>query len=346
MAKYGVTNVAGGGGIGSDELSVTKKYVQKGKTYVGSDTNDEIGVGELDLDVITATPPDMLAGKVGVDKEGKPITGTIPLRGTSVHGSGAGLNGSGLYYYIPKGYYDEPGQPNPWVYMTRPEVAAALGIEPWKMRGDVNICGVQGGIPIQGADAGGDHAWNTTWANRGDGNIFMGVRNGHYLNGVNWIRAYIENFWASNIKKGVNIGGVVGTWEGYVPGAQDLYYRGNNVAGMTVSSGAAVSYSFDAGQFTIKKLLPGSDEVVVKVPTNAVGRRYLNVELYCTKLYSNGSYPGELHLSLNGVNSTALYTIDVGVRTLSFDMSTLQMNTNFYIHFWRFECVCYRIWLS
>lgn len=47
MAKYGVTNVAGGGGIGSDELSVTKDYVLIGKTYVGTDTNDEIGTGTM-----------------------------------------------------------------------------------------------------------------------------------------------------------------------------------------------------------------------------------------------------------------------------------------------------------
>ncbi|WP_313069726.1 glycine-rich domain-containing protein [Lacrimispora sp.] len=47
MAKHGVTNVAGGGGIGSDEVSVTKEYVLDGKTYVGADTDDEIGTGKM-----------------------------------------------------------------------------------------------------------------------------------------------------------------------------------------------------------------------------------------------------------------------------------------------------------
>lgn len=47
MAKCGVTNVAGGGGIGSDELSVTKEYVLIGKKYVGADTDDEIGTGTM-----------------------------------------------------------------------------------------------------------------------------------------------------------------------------------------------------------------------------------------------------------------------------------------------------------
>ena len=47
MAKCGVTNVSGGGGIGSDEVSVTKEYVLDGKTYVGADTDDEIGTGKM-----------------------------------------------------------------------------------------------------------------------------------------------------------------------------------------------------------------------------------------------------------------------------------------------------------
>lgn len=48
MAKCGVTNIGGGGGIGSDELSVTKEYVLSGKTYVGADTDDKIGTGTME----------------------------------------------------------------------------------------------------------------------------------------------------------------------------------------------------------------------------------------------------------------------------------------------------------
>ena len=47
MAKCGITNISGGGGIGSDELSVTADKVVEGNTYVGADTNDEIGTGTL-----------------------------------------------------------------------------------------------------------------------------------------------------------------------------------------------------------------------------------------------------------------------------------------------------------
>lgn len=54
MAKCGVTNIGGGGGIGSDELSVTEEYVLSGKTYVGADTDDEIGTGTMENNGATA----------------------------------------------------------------------------------------------------------------------------------------------------------------------------------------------------------------------------------------------------------------------------------------------------
>ena len=37
----------GGGCVGSEELTATKAYVLNGYTYVGSDTNDEIGTGTM-----------------------------------------------------------------------------------------------------------------------------------------------------------------------------------------------------------------------------------------------------------------------------------------------------------
>ena len=38
--------------------------------------------GGIDLDVITANPADVRAGKVIVDKDGEPLTGTLPDRGS------------------------------------------------------------------------------------------------------------------------------------------------------------------------------------------------------------------------------------------------------------------------
>ena len=179
MAKCGVTNIGGGGGISSNELSAIKKYVVKDKTYVGADTNDEIGVGELDLDAVTAMAPDVLSGKVIVDKDGKPLTGTMPNRGTV--NQSLGINGT---YTIPAGYHNGSGK-------------------------------VTQNIPIQGADVSGtDRAWATNMSNW-EGTVNLGVRNGYYLNGVNWIQGSLPNYSARNIRAGVNMGGVVGTMTDY-----------------------------------------------------------------------------------------------------------------------------------
>ncbi len=61
---------------------------------------------------------------------------------------------------------------------------------------------------------------------------------------------------AANIKKGVTILGVTGTWEGYVAAATDLYYNGANAAGFALASelvGDGVC-SFDGAYITINSV--------------------------------------------------------------------------------------------
>lgn len=61
------------------------------------------------------------------------------------------------------------------------------------------------------------------------------VSAGTYCSG-NIIVAGNGNFVAGNIKKGVNIWGVVGTFEGWVPTPQDWYYNGVNTYGVDCNS--------------------------------------------------------------------------------------------------------------
>lgn len=63
------------------------------------------GGGGADLDAVTAGKPDVLAGKVIVDKEGEPLTGTMLNRG-AVNQS-LGINGT---YTIPEGYHNGLGK--------------------------------------------------------------------------------------------------------------------------------------------------------------------------------------------------------------------------------------------
>lgn len=63
------------------------------------------GGGGADLDLVTAGKPDVLAGKVIVDKDGEPLTGTMPDRGAI--STLLGINGT---YTIPEGYHNGSGK--------------------------------------------------------------------------------------------------------------------------------------------------------------------------------------------------------------------------------------------
>lgn len=308
MAKCGVTNIGGGGGIGSDELSATKDNVLSGKTYVGADTNDEID------------------------------TGTMANNGATGNQS---LN-AGSSFLVKKGYHAQdfsvganslasqtPGNAGPGAILT--------GYNAW-----VNGNKVLGSIPIQGADEAADRAWATNWSTWGGGEIFLGVRNGHYLNGVNWIRYNIPSFVAGNIKKGVNIGGVVGTFEGYVPTARDLYLRGNNIN----SWYATENSSLDTGQISIGYSNPSS---IVTNNLNFTGFASLNIEHYC-----NGSW-NSTGIELHKIVSSSYYeTFGVlslpnlagGIHVSSFNISPYQLAGKIRLTFRYYAGAIYRIWLS
>ncbi len=168
------------------------------------------GGSGADLSVITTTQHDILAGKVGVDKEGNPITGTMPDCRKITKIRYWRYNNNRLEVAVDYGLHGSSWADNYYEYLEFGDI----GIEPWKFRSDTNICGVQGGIPLQGAEVGGDRAWATNMSNWA-GTINLGVRNGYFLNGVNWIQQDIPNYQPWNIKQGVDIGGVVGTFPDY-----------------------------------------------------------------------------------------------------------------------------------
>ena len=180
------------------------------------------GGGGADLDVITTTQHDILAGKVGVDKEGNPITGTMPDCRKITKIRYWRYNNNRLEVAVDYGLHGSSWADNYYEYLEFGDI----GIEPWKFRSDTNICGVQGGIPMQNPDVSGTDRVRAANMSNWAGTINLQVRNGHYLNGVNWVQQDIPNYQPWNIKKGVNIGGVVGTFEGYVASAADLYNRG------------------------------------------------------------------------------------------------------------------------
>lgn len=241
------------------------------------------GGGGTDLDVVTAGKSDVLAGKVIVDKDGEPLTGTMPNNGAVSQALNAG--GS---YAVPAGYHNGSGKvtANSLASQTSATATAAhilSGQTAW-----VNGTKVNGGIPWQNADVSGtDRAWATNiscW----EGTACLGVRNAYYLNGVNWIQGNIPNFYAANIKKGVNMGGLVGTFEGYVPSPSDLYLRGNNISGIREynrGSATNVKFNFEAAQIGTSS---SNLAYWLGVYRDLTGYNYVNFESY----HGNGGVCG------------------------------------------------------
>lgn len=172
------------------------------------------GGGGTDLDMITATAADVRAGKVIVDKEGNPVTGTEPERGNWT--GNVAMNGK---ITIPDGHHGGGGYVNGPAVTQRGAWNGSVGMNTQVAipEGYHNGAGKVSGpsVAYQNADVSGtDRAYTTSISTWG-GVICLGVRNGHYLNGVNWIQADIPGLQPANIKEGISIGNLKGTMKDY-----------------------------------------------------------------------------------------------------------------------------------
>ena len=118
-----------------------------------------------------------------------------------------------------QGYYSNAGQYPPIVEVNYQDLASALGIRADKMLNDINILGIQGGIPywvsytkqVISAVNNEGFVWDDdTGANRGRG-IVVKIANGHVIAGADWVFLPSPNLYPHNIVKDVNINGAIGT---------------------------------------------------------------------------------------------------------------------------------------
>lgn len=188
-----------------------------------------------------AQPADVRKGKTFTNDEGIEKAGTMPEYISGTKGISCGLNDSGLFYYIGPGYWIQDGSGKSWVYMSRDDVAAAIGLNPDYMLDSINVLGKQGKIQsMAGVTITPQTYAQTVWSawKRMTGNVEI---------------AAVPPPPANVIKKGYRywIGGnyVDGTFEGYVPMPTDLYLRGNNINGWVPSSTSIIH--FETGQITI-----------------------------------------------------------------------------------------------
>ena len=272
--------------------------------------------GGIDLDVITAKPEDVRAGKVIVDKDGEPLTGTLPDRGSW----GVAELAAGASVTIPAGIHDGTGRvmAKSLADQTPGNLAADNMLS--DAYGYSNGVRVNGGIASMGAQT----------VTPGAAVQKVSCR-GKYMTGDVTVQA-VAGLTAENIKKGVTVGGVAGTWEGYVANPTDLYYRGANPAGFYVSdTGEGFgSASFDGVYITATTTTTSANSVTLAAghTYNLSGYSRLVIELNVIKAPPYYNSNGGLFFK-NGSEELGWLWQDglygtIGQKTYSFDLSNVQ----------------------
>lgn len=199
----------GGGGVGSDEVTATKDKVLSGQTYLGADTDDEVGTGTIPI----RTPVNLSLGINGTTalpygyypSESK-ITQKIATRGaaTITPGKTAQTIGAGQYLSGAQTIASLGG--NAPASMVHPSYTFSSDNAGRAQKGTMATMGGQTVTP-------GNFA-QTVWCS------------GNYMSGNVTVPA-VSNLNAAYIRKGVTVGGVTGTFEGYVTNPVYLFNNGN-----------------------------------------------------------------------------------------------------------------------
>ena len=189
------------GGVTSDETTVTKDKVLIGETYLGADTDDEVG------------------------------TGIMPNNG-AMNGT---LN-AGQSKNIPAGYTTGGTiTANSLASQTPANATAAYILNPYTAW--VNGSRLTGSMT--------NYSGKTSTSNYVSSNFRSGTTNyifaspgatGYFTSGT-YLRIPATNLAAGNIKKGVTILGITGTFEGYVSSPLYLFRRGTIITGQSISFG-------------------------------------------------------------------------------------------------------------
>lgn len=160
------------------------------------------GGGGADLDAVTASAGDVLAGKVIVGPDGEPLTGTLTLSGNASDGQVL----SGQTYYNTDAKTKRTGtMPNRGAVNQSLAINGSYTIPAGYHNGSGKVTQ---NIPTKGAQTYTPGTTNQT------------IAANQYLTGPQTIKGD-PNLIPANIKKGVSIMGITGTYNGPVP---EIYY--------------------------------------------------------------------------------------------------------------------------
>lgn len=350
--KYINASGGGGGGTGSDDVTALNKHVLEPYTAVTKESDDDPAKGTMKnlVDRATITHTSDNATKVLLADEAYIAENSDGVRRVELRYNGdEGFIKPNTLVAYPE------SQAGAKFGITADKIAngqVVLGMTgTYKGLGNATAAQVLSGYSFSSAalsNASGSMpdrgAWGATLAINGSVTIPAGYHNGSgritqsiatkgattitpmsaqqtavsagtYCSG-NIIVAGNGNFVAGNIKKGVNIWGVVGTFEGWVPTPQDWYYNGVNTYGVDCNS---AYFRFENTR--IYCFSTSSSRV------NSIQfRRAYNVQSY-SRLNFNGHFISNavtIRVDLRGSNiSTTVTNVPNGAGSFSIDISQI-----------------------
>ena len=350
--KYINASGGGGGGTGSDDVTALNKHVLEPYTAVTKESDDDPAKGTMKnlVDRATITHTSDNATKVLLADEAYIAENSDGVRRVELRYNGdEGFIKPNTLVAYPE------SQAGAKFGITADKIAngqVVLGMTgTYKGLGNATAAQVLSGYSFSSAalsNASGSMpdrgAWGATLAINGSVTIPAGYHNGSgritqsiatkgattitpmsaqqtavsagtYCSG-NIIVAGNGNFVAGNIKKGVNIWGVVGTFEGWVPTPQDWYYNGVNTYGVDCNS---AYFRFENTR--IYCFSTSSSRV------NSIQfRRAYNVQSY-SRLNFNGHFisnAATIRVDLAGSNiSTIVTNVPNGAGSFSIDISQI-----------------------
>lgn len=156
------------------------------------------------------------------------------------------------------------------------------------------------------------------------------ISSGICLTGAQTIKGD-SNLKAANIKKGVTIFGIAGTWEGYVAAATDLYKLGANAASFTLNNslldGAYCNFETTYIDIYPATTANNSIDILSSKSYNFAGYSSLKIQYKCTSANTVNSDYKKITLSRNGSSVRSVLCgngTSGGTKTVSISLANLQ----------------------
>lgn len=326
----GILLSSGSGDVLSSDTTATKENVLSAKTFLGKDTNDDIAAGTMP-DKTGWSSSGLLAGKsVTIPKGYHDGTKTVAAASlASQTGVDSGKTAA-VAAQITTGYMawvngaKVIGTRATFANETKPDSgksAITAAVIPTGFQGFVNGSKITGTAADYRAKTTAANSVTGTYSSGASGYIYAKTPAGLYsANSI--LKVAVTNLVAGNIKYGVTIAGVKGTWEGYVNDEYNLYNAGtvssdigswnSSTSKAANSNVASVTYASSYIQFTLEDGSGStSDGPSGRIESNNYLRensyKYINIVFTPSRLVWNDGGRGLNHIAISCTRADSSY---------------------------------------